>query len=431
MRGQEQALRNGVSLAARLSDVTKEHSRMTASTARQEWAAMWPLPLVCMLGVSGSAMFAFAGGVYMESVTREFGWTRVQYSSAFMLMMLSGLVLGPAAGWLIDRVGPRKVALAGIVPFALSISLFGLVEGSLWQWYAICLLLAVFQGAISQIVWVKAIVSRFEHSRGMALAVTLAGLGLGSFIWPLLAAVSIQQLGWRAAFPVMAALYVIIVLPLVYVFFHSAPANRARPQDRSTVPSIGAAMRSRTFIGLASAAGLFAAAYYGLSMHFVPVLKASGFELKAAAGIAGLIGIFSILGRLTTGMLLDRFPTRLVGVLAFLLPLGAVACLLGFPGTTLGAMAAVSFLGFASGAELDIITYIVARRFGQEMFGAIYATFMAIVSVCASIGPVIAGAVYDASQSYTAWLLLVAPMVIAATLIIAWIPLTSEGEETQ
>jgi MFS family permease len=398
---------------------------MTASTARQEWAAMWPLPFVCMLGVSGSAMFAFAGGVYMESVIRDFGWTRVQYSSAFMLMMLSGLVLGPAAGWLIDRVGPRKVALVGIVPFALSISLFGLVEGSLWHWYAICLLLAVFQAAISQIVWVKAIVSRFEHSRGMALAVTLAGLGLGSFIWPLLAAVSIQQLGWRAAFPAMAALYVIVVLPLVFLFFHSAPADQNRSQGRSTVPSIGAAMRSRTFIGLAAAAGLFAAAYYGMSMHFVPVLKASGFDLKAAAGIAGLIGIFSIIGRL------DRFPTRLVGVVAFLLPLGTVACLLAFPGTILGGIAAVCFLGFASGAELDIITYIVARRFGQEVFGAIYATFMAIVSVCASIGPVIAGAVYDASQSYTAWLLLVAPMVIVATLIIAWIPLTAEGAERQ
>ena len=93
---------------------------------------MWPLPLVCMLGVSGSAMFAYAGGVYMESVTREFGWSRAQYSSAFMLMMVSGLVLAPAVGWLTDRIGPRKVALAGIVPFGLRISLFGLVEGKLW-----------------------------------------------------------------------------------------------------------------------------------------------------------------------------------------------------------------------------------------------------------------------------------------------------------
>ncbi len=145
---------------------------------------MWPLPLVCMLGISGSAMFAFSGGVFMESVTGEFGWSRAQYSSAFMVMMVSGLFLGPTTGWLIDRIGPRKVALVGIVPFGVSIALFGLVDGPLWQWYAICLLVAAFQAAISQIVWVKAIVARFDHSRGLALAVTLAGLGFGSWAPP-------------------------------------------------------------------------------------------------------------------------------------------------------------------------------------------------------------------------------------------------------
>ncbi len=387
---------------------------------------MWPLPLVSMLGVSGSAMFAYAGGVYMESVTVEFGWTRAQYSSAFMLMMVSGLFISPAAGWLIDRVGPRKVALGGIVPFALSISLFGLVRGALWQWYALCLLLAVFQAAISQIVWIKAIVGRFHHSRGLAMAVTLAGLGLGSFIWPVLAAICIEGVGWRGAFPAMAALYVAVSFPLVFLFFHGSP-KRSRPKtEHRGGPSVAAALQSRTFIGLALAAGLFAAANYGMSMHFVPILKADGVELKAAASIAGLIGVFSIIGRLVTGVLLDRLPTRTVGVIAFLLPLGAIACLLGFPGNFPAAIGAVAFLGFASGAELDIVTYIVARRFGQDVFGAIYAAFMAIISVCASIGPVIAGVVFDKSQSYAGWLLIVVPMVIAGAAIVALLPLSGE-----
>jgi len=402
---------------------------MTAANARQEWATRWQLPLVCMIGISGSAMFAFAGGVYMESVTAAFGWSRAQYSSAFMLMMVSGLVLGPLTGMLIDRVGPRKVALAGIVPFALTISLFGLVQGALWQWYAICLLLSAFQAMISQIVWVKAVVSRFDHSRGLALAVTLAGLGLGSFVWPLMAAACIETIGWRAAFAAMAALYVVVALPLVFLFFHGAPDGGEAKPDRRQKPPLGKTIRSVTFIGLAIAAGLFAASYYGLSVHFVPVLKASGFELKAAAGIAGLIGLFSIAGRLTTGFLLDRFPTRVVGVAAFLLPLVTVTCLLAFPGSVPAAIVAVAFLGFASGAELDIVTYIVARRFGQEMFGAIYAALMSFISVCASIGPVVAGALYDSSHSYAGWLAVVVPAVLVATAIIAWIPLTADRAE--
>ncbi|MBV1689004.1 MFS transporter [Novosphingobium sp. G106] len=402
---------------------------MTPLTARQEWASMWPLALACTLGVSGSAMFAFVGGVYMESVTSEFGWSRAQYSSAFMLMMVSGLFIGPAVGSLIDRVGPRKVALFAIVPFALTISLFGLVTGKLWQWYGICLLLALFQGGISQIVWVKAIVARFKRSRGLAIAVTLAGLGFGSFIWPLLAAFCIDAFGWRAAFPLMATLYVVVALPLAFLFLHGPPVVVDDRGRGAAGQSISHALRSRSFIGLVSAAGLFSAAYYGLSVHFVPVLKVSGMDLRAAAGVAGLIGVFSVMGRLTTGFLLDRLPTRLVGVIAFLLPLGAVGLLLAFPGSLPAAIGAVTFLGFASGAELDIVTYIAARRFGQEVFGAIYATFMAIISVCASIGPVVAGALFDASQTYSGYLAIVAPMVIVAALLVAWIPLSAEEIE--
>ncbi|MBV1690397.1 MFS transporter [Novosphingobium sp. G106] len=399
---------------------------MTPLTARQEWAAMWPIPLVCMVGVSGSAMFAYAGGVYMESVTAEFGWSRAEYSSAFLLMMLSGLFLAPAAGWLTDRVGPRKVALGGMVPFALSISLFGLVHGALWQWYAVCLLLAVFQAAITQIVWMKAIVSRFDHSRGLAMAVTLAGLGLGSFIWPVLAAIFVETIGWRGAFPAMAALYLLVALPSVYLFFHVPAHQDIRQSERGPRKAIASALRSRTFVGLAAAAGLFSAINYGMSMHLVPLFKADGLDLTAAAGIAGLVGVFSIVGRLVTGILLDRLPTRIVGVFAFLLPLGAIACLLGFPGAIPAAVVAVALLGFASGAELDIVTYIVARRFEQEMFGSIYAAFIAIISICASIGPVIAGAIYDASHSYIAWLITVVPMVIVAAGIVALIPFAAD-----
>jgi hypothetical protein len=92
----------------------------------------------------------------------------------------------------------------------------------------------------------------------------------------------------------------------------------------------------------------------------------------------------------------------------------------------LAAIGAVAFISLRSGAELDITTYIVARRFGPERFGAIYAAFMEIVSVSASIKRVIAGAVFDTSHSYVVGLTIIAPMVIAAAAIVAWIPISTE-----
>jgi MFS family permease len=86
-------------------------------------------------------------------------------------------------------------------------------------------------------------------------------------------------------------------------------------------------------------------------------------------------------------------------------------------------------VGFASGAELNILTYVTARRFGQEVFGSIYAMFMAIISIGASIGPVIAGALFDANGSYHLYLLVLAPIFLVAALLIAWVPMAPDEEK--
>jgi MFS family permease len=95
-----------------------------------------------------------------------------------------------------------------------------------------------------------------------------------------------------------------------------------------------------------------------------------------------------------------------------------------------GAIAAVLALGLASGAELNTITYVAARRFGQEVFGSIYAMFMAIIALGASIGPLMAGILFDARGSYHLYLLVLAPIFLAAAVLIAWVPLVSPEDES-
>ena len=316
-----------------------------------------------------------------------------------------------------------------MIPFAVSFSALGLVGNQLWQWTALCVVMSLFQVAISQTAWVAGVIPRFHASRGMALAVALAGLGLSSFIWPPIAAVFIDQFGWRAAFPAIALVYTIVALPLTVIYFHSPerpePAAQAAQAGRH---SYAKEMLSRSFVGLVLAGALFAGAYYGLVVHFVPVLTNSGIGFTAAAGIVAIVGLASMAGRLLSGLLLDALPTRAVALAAFLLPLAAVALLIGLPGSVPGAIAAVLALGLASGAELNIITYIAARRFGPEVFGSIYAMFMAIIAIGASFGPVLAGALFDARGSYHFYLLMLAPIFLAATALIAWVPISPHEE---
>jgi predicted MFS family arabinose efflux permease len=226
----------------------------------------------------------------------------------------------------------------------------------------------------------------------------------------------------------------VAALPLTFFFFHDP--ERSERQEASAQSALNnrrnylKAMMSRSFVGLVLAGALFACAYYGLMVHFVPILTNSGIGLSAAAGIVALVGLASIVGRLLSGLLLDTLPTRAVAITAFLLPLVTVALLNGLPGSVPGAIAAVLALGLASGAELNTITYVAARRFGQEVFGSIYAMFMAIIALGASIGPLMAGILFDARGSYHLYLLVLAPIFLAAAVLIAWVPLVSPEDES-
>lgn len=395
-----------------------------AGAARREWAAMWPLPLVAMLGMTGSTLFGFSSGIFMESIVGSFGWSRAIFSSVFFFQMLLGLVAVPLTGAMTARFGPRRVAIFGMVPFALSIAALGTANGSLAQWMALCLLVAAFQAIIGPTVWITAIVGRFRASRGLAMAVTLAGMGLGSLIWPILAASLIGRLGWRATYLALGLGWMVVVLPLVLLFFFGPREIAQHPAAGSTGRGYAAALRSRSFVGLVVAGGLFACAYYGLIVHLVPILRSGGSTLRAASAIAGLTGVFSVLGRISTGYLLDRVPVRLVSVVVFLLPVGVVsALLLGGAGNPVAfSIIAVALLGVASGAELDIVTFIAARRFGEEVFASIYSIFIALLSLFASLGPLLGGALFDMEQSYTPFLLAIMPMAIACAAIMLWLP---------
>lgn len=397
---------------------------MSTLSARQEWARHWSLPLLAMMGVAGSATFGYSSGVFMEVMTKEFGWSRAQFSAAFTVQMVLGLLVGPLIGRLIDRVGPRRIGLIGIFAFAASLSSLGLANGSSAQWWLLGAVQAIGTAMIASPMWLSAVIPRFHASRGLALAVSLAGVGVATAVWPILAALGIESIGWRATFPALAIGWAVLIFPFAWFILTDPPVQAAEPSAAS-IPAQGsywAALRSRSFLFVTLAGGIFAGISYGMILHLVPLVQERGFSLSQAAGLTGIMGVFVIGGRLATGFLLDKLPTRPLSVAIFLLPIGVCLLLWLGAGNPFAPMAAAALLGLATGSEIDVVVFIISRRFGREIFASVFAVTLSFFSVLAASGPLLASALYDTYQSYDPYLIISIPLILLATILIAFVP---------
>jgi predicted MFS family arabinose efflux permease len=155
-------------------------------------------------------------------------------------------------------------------------------------------------------------------------------------------------------------------------------------------------------------------------IHFIPVLLEIGFTKSDAAKIAGVIGIAVVLGRLLVGFAVDRIFAPRVAIAILL------ACILGVLAlATVGAAVALPaafVIGFSVGAEVDLIGYLVARYFGMQAYGQIYGRQYAAFLIATGLGPVIFGAVRDASNNYTASLFLAAAFMLVSTTLFSKLP---------
>ena len=389
-------------------------------TKREEWAKSWPLPVIAMLGISGPAAYAYTGGIFMNEMTQEFGWTKTEFSTAMTLQMLIGLIVGPLSARALDRIGSRRMLLMGVIPFALGLSMLSLASGTVWQWWALAAVYALTHAGVISAAWVAGVVQSFNAARGMAIAVCLCGIGVATVGWPLIAARLVDEVGWRMTYPAMAAIWLSIVLPLVYLFYK--PATKLAVSATDPLPSIGSAVRTRTFWFLVIAGGLFSSVQFGLIVHLFPTVRAQGLDMTTAASMVSITGVFSILGRLGTGALLDNMPTKPLAIFAFLLPLPVMGLFMMVDGSVPLLMLASAMLGFAAGSEIDVVAYLCSRRFDQRIFGTVYTLFQMTFAICSSIGPLLASWRFDATGNYLSYYAIAGSFILIASVLIAFLP---------
>ena len=393
------------------------------NNAIAEWRSFWFLPLAAALGYSSSVIHIYSIGPFIEPLQQAFGWSRAQVSGGITIASIVSAIFCVPVGMLVDRVGPRRIALAGVLLIAGAFALLGTTTGTRANWLMLWVVIALAGLGVQAPVWTSAVATRFGASRGLAFAITLCGASVSATVFPVLATWLIGLYGWRTAFMVMGGIWAAVVLPVLLLGFRGARDGRIKKLESTpaaakvlTGITFAEGLRSPTLYKLLMAGGLFSFTVIAMLVHFVPILKGAGTAPLAAAGIASLIGIFSIVGRLGTGMLLDKFPGHLVGAGAFMLPIISALLLLFNGADPVSQSIAAAAIGLTVGSEVDVIAFLAAKHFGLKNFGALYGALVMALTLGTAFGPLTAGAVFDHYASYAPFLMLTMALMLASAI---------------
>ena len=364
----------------------------------------WFLIVASAAGVICSSIVLpyYSIGALVVPVTEEFGWTRAEFQSAILMSSGLGALTAIGVGWLTDKFGARRVALPGLIGLSAGFLVAAAMNGQLWMLYFAYATMALAGAGTIPVTWTRAIATNFFKRRGLALGLTLTGTGICAMAVPHYVTWITDSYGWRAAYVGLALLPLLLAGPLVFFGFKpreiDAPTERARPGAAWGL-TLGEAVSGYRFWVLLGSIFIVYMAVSGIGTNLVPAMTDNGFSSSRAAAVQSVFGGAIIIGRVAVGYLVDRFWAPGVAFASLLLPVAG--SLIMTTELTFGLAATAALLiGFAAGAELDLMSFLAARYFGLKHYGKIYAILYAALAVCSGTAPMLFARVYDRFQSY-------------------------------
>jgi MFS family permease len=372
----------------------------------------WLIVFVSAVGLFlGAPLMVFSFSVFFKSLVLDFHASRAAVSFSFSLFNIVGALLIPCTGMIIDRFGAKRVILVFTLLYGLALCSALWVGSSLWQLYLLFTILGVAMASGPAPVPYGVVISHwFNRHRGLALGVSMMGIGIGSVVVPIVAQHLITSFGWRAAFAIFGAAVLLLPLPVIAALLQNDPAQRGLQSDGDHENQLTQSQsqdkqgltwnkiwHSPTFWILISIFSLAGASVHGAVLHMSAIFTDRGVTPERAAIATSLVGVAVMLGRLASGYLLDRLFAGTSG------PLALVASFL---------------VGVGMGAEVESMAYMISRYFGLASFGTAYGHAFGAFMIAGSAGVFLMGAGYDRFHSYTVPLAaLCAAMVLALILL--------------
>ncbi|QMW22502.1 MFS transporter [Sandaracinobacteroides saxicola] len=395
-----------------------------AQAKRGEFSLGWTVLLGCAIGVAcGASPVPYNTiGFFAPELAKEYGWGFGQIMLGVSIYGIMGALLAPLFGFWADRYGAKRVALLSLFLFGLAFASFVFTGANILTFYASWVLVGLVGIGSTPVTFSRLVNQWFLKHRGLALGMMLIGTSVSALVIAPLVTWAIAEFGWRQAHLVIAALPLLVGLPLGLLLLREptpAEAPEVTGDGRVTGVTLGEALKNWRFWVMWLSIILIAFAYGGAHINMPEIVKMHGFAREQAVQVMQLVALSILLGRLVTGFLLDRFQSPIICMPILMLP--AVSCLLLAGQTPDFALVMVGafLLGFAAGAESDLIAYLASRYFGLAHYGKIYGMLYMPFAFAAAISPAVYGRVRDVTGNYDAILYVAAGMFLVGGLLIA------------
>jgi MFS family permease len=381
---------------------------------------------LALFSIVGVALYGLP--LYYDFMVKELGWSRTQVTSGNALSkLLVGPLFGFVAGWIVDRFGPRRLMLVGILLAGGALVGLGAMStlSMFYLFYLFNALGYVFGGPLPN----QVLLSRwFGAARGTAMGIAYLGIGVGGMLVPLLSNRLTQAFGWRGALECLGVLIVVLAFPAAF-FVKEAPAGWAETGKKNQLLApVGEALRTPAFYLLAIGSMCSIAAVGGTNQHLKLLLTLDqGYAQGDAARIISMVLGFSIVGRLAMGWLADRLPRKYVMLIIYLLVASAIPLL--FLASSPWAMYAfAAIFGLGLGGEYLIIPLVAADLFGVKVLGRVMGIILTSDGVAEALMPMLIGYMRDRQGTYDTGFLVLIGMALAGAVAIAFLPRSKEQE---
>jgi len=382
----------------------------------------------------GSAVFiASSFGLLAAAMAAQYGWAQADVAKGASIFMLLQMLTYPILGWLLDKFGSHRVAMASIVLFACALVALSRIGNAMWQFNAAFLLIGLVSAGTNVVSYARAITHWFDRKRGLALGTAAAFQAVGAFVMPIIFAKLIVAAGWASAVLVLAAIEIVICLPVVGLLVRDDPHDYGlHPDgDDSDHPTVTAGAdagltprevaRTATFWKLVVIFAIMGGSLYAVLANVAFILtKSAGLSLAQIGTIQAISGVAVFLGRAGFGYLLDKLSAKAVGVAAIVL---AAIFFSGYAvGSSFAVIAIAAFIGGASiGGEGDLMPYLASRYFGKRAVSNVFGWFLSAYVLGGAIGPVAFAQAMTAFQGSTVPLygivaLQIVPIILFLTL---------------